>query len=79
MIATGGKASKLPIPGAEHAITSDGALELGSLPKKIVILGAGYIAVEFAGIFNGFGADTHLVYRADRPLRGFDEEVRIIV
>lgn len=79
MISTGGRPSKLPIPGAEHTITSDDALELEDCPKKILIIGGGYIAVEFAGIFNGFGADTHLVYRADRPLRGFDEEVILFV
>ncbi|CAD7698256.1 unnamed protein product [Ostreobium quekettii] len=76
LISTGGRATKLDIPGAEHAIISDDALELDKLPKRIVIIGAGYIAVEFAGIFNSFGSDTHLVYRADRPLRGFDEEAR---
>ncbi|GMH32296.1 hypothetical protein BSKO_00130 [Bryopsis sp. KO-2023] len=79
LIATGGRPSRLPIPGAEHTITSDDALELEDCPKKIVILGAGYIAVEFAGIFTGYGADTHLVYRADRPLRGFDEEARTFI
>eukprot|EP00873_Tetraselmis_striata_P007238 jgi/Tetstr1/427502/TSEL_017628.t1 len=77
LIATGGSAVKLDIPGAEHGITSDHALALEEFPdKEIVILGGGYIAVEFAGIFNGMGAKTHLVYRQPTPLRGFDEECR---
>lgn len=67
------------IPGAEFTITSDEALELETCPKKIAIIGGGYIAVEFAGIFNSFGAETHLMYRADRPLRGFDEETRSFI
>ena len=78
-MATGGRAQKLKIPGAEYCITSDEALELQTCPKKIVIVGGGYIAVEFAGIFNSFGAETHLMYRADRPLRGFDEETRTFI
>eukprot|EP00775_Hariotina_reticulata_P005372 gene5372-5607_t len=77
LVATGGYATKLPIPGAEHAITSDEALALDALPdKSILIVGSGYIAVEFAGIFKGLGAQVHLMYRADKPLRGFDEECR---
>ena len=55
----------------EYAITSDDALVLDDLPNSsIVIVGAGYISVEFAGIFNGMGADVHLVYRKDYPLTG---------
>ncbi|WIA38411.1 hypothetical protein OEZ86_001737 [Tetradesmus obliquus] len=77
LIATGGYATKLPIEGAEHAISSDEALHLEALPdKSVLIVGSGYIAVEFAGIFKGLGADVHLMYRADKPLRGFDEECR---
>ena len=60
----------------EHGITSNEALDLDRRPDEVVIFGAGYIAVEFAGIFNGFGAKTHLVYRADLPLRGFDGSIR---
>jgi hypothetical protein len=75
LIAVGGKPQKLAIPGAEHCITSDEALELEDCPKKVVVLGGGYIALEFAGIFKRFGSDVHVVYRADLPLRGFDEEV----
>ena len=59
-----------------HAITSNEALDLAKFPDEILVYGSGYIALEFAGIFNGFGAKTHLVYRSDLPLRGFDEDVR---
>mmetsp|Transcript_28753 Transcript_28753/g.39745 ORF Transcript_28753/g.39745 Transcript_28753/m.39745 type:complete len:481 (+) Transcript_28753:38-1480(+) len=76
LIATGGTASKLNIPGAELGITSDEALAQPTLPKKTVILGGGYIAVEFAGIFCGYGSETHIVFRQPTPLRGFDEDVR---
>ena len=79
LIATGSKAFKVPIPGHEHGITSDEALCLPELPKKIVIVGGGYIAVEFACIYNGLGSDVHLVYRQGLPLRGFDEECRELV
>ncbi|KAK3233743.1 hypothetical protein CYMTET_55976 [Cymbomonas tetramitiformis] len=78
-IATGGYAFKLPIPGAELGITSDEALTLPDLPRKVCIIGGGYIAVEFAGIFNGLGAEVHLVFRQELPLRGFDEDVRAAV
>ena len=63
LIAVGGRATKLPIPGAEHAIISDDILDLPELPKKLAIVGGGYIALEFAGIYNNFGAETHVVYR----------------
>lgn len=63
LIAVGGRATKLPIPGAEHAIISDDILDLDELPKKLAIVGGGYIALEFAGIYNNFGAETHVVYR----------------
>ena len=64
------------VPGAGHAITSNEAFHLEELPKSIVIVGGGYIAVEFAGIFNGLGVDTTLLYRGPKILRGFDEELR---
>ena len=64
------------VPGATYAITSNEAFHLESLPKSIAIVGGGYIAVEFAGIFNGLGVETHLVYRGDLILRGFDEDLR---
>jgi glutathione reductase (NADPH) len=63
-------------PGAGHAITSNEAFHLESLPKSILIVGGGYIAVEFACIFNGLGVDTTLLYRGPKILRGFDEELR---
>ena len=52
---------------------------LKHFPEEIVIYGSGYIALEFAGIFNGFGAKTHLVYRSDLPLRGFDADIRSLI
>lgn len=64
------------LPGAEHLITSNEAFHLPELPRRIVIAGGGYIAVEFAGIFNGLGAETTLVYRRDMILRGFDDDLR---
>ncbi|CAI5528018.1 unnamed protein product [Closterium sp. Naga37s-1] len=79
LIAVGGRPHLIDIPGKEYAITSDEALSLAEFPKRVVIVGAGYIAVEFAGIFHGMGADVHLVYRQPTPLRGFDEEMRGVV
>ncbi|MFY7961370.1 MAG: glutathione-disulfide reductase [Elsteraceae bacterium] len=76
MIATGGHATRPDIPGAELGIISDGALDLKALPKRAIIVGAGYIAVEFAGIFRSAGVDVTMVYRGELPLRGFDGEVR---
>lgn len=76
VIATGGRPVPLPIPGAEYAIVSDAAFFLPELPKRVVMFGGGYIAVEFAGIFRGLGAEVELVMRQELPLRGFDEEIR---
>jgi glutathione reductase (NADPH) len=77
LIATGGRPWRpSDIPGCELAITSNEAFHLPELPKRIVIAGGGYIAVEFAGIFNGLGVDTTLVYRGPNLLRGFDDDVR---
>lgn len=77
LIATGGTPSYGdPIPGLEHAITSNEAFHLPALPPQVLIQGGGYIAVEFAGIFAGLGAHVTLVYRGDNILRGFDDEVR---
>ena len=76
VLATGSRANRLPIPGVEHCITSDEALALEQQPKRVAVIGAGYIAVEFAGIFAGVGSEVHLCYRADLPLRGFDQECR---
>ncbi len=76
LIATGGRPVKPDIPGAELAITSDEAFHLDSLPDRVVVVGGGYIGVEFAGIFNGLGARVTQVYRGERILRGFDGDVR---
>src|ERR1700688_790788 len=64
------------IPGIEHVISSNEVFHLTELPKRIVIQGGGYIALEFACIFAGFGCDVMLIYRGDNILRGFDEDVR---
>ena len=77
LIATGGHPWTPDISGVkEHAITSNEALKLPKLPKNISILGSGYIAIEFAFIFRGFGTNVNLIYRSDLPLRGFDNEIR---
>jgi glutathione reductase (NADPH) len=77
LVAVGGWPSTPDVPGIEHVISSNEALDLKQLPKRIVIVGAGYIAVEFAGIFNSLGVDVTLVLRADTVLRGFDEDIRM--
>lgn len=74
LVATGGRPKKPGFPGAEQAIVSDDAFFLPVLPKKVVVLGGGYIAVEFAGIFAGLGVETHLVHRGKRLLKAFDSE-----
>ena len=79
LIATGGWPYKPNVPGVEHSITSNEAFELSELPKRILVVGGGYIAVEFAGIFRGLGSEVTLSYRGDRILRGFDEDVRLHV
>jgi glutathione reductase (NADPH) len=76
LVATGGRPVLPPIPGIELAITSNEAFHLQQLPKRIVIVGGGYIAVEFAGIFAGLGVETTLIYRGANILRGFDNDVR---
>jgi glutathione reductase (NADPH) len=77
LIATGGVPyAGADIAGIEHVISSNEAFHLPELPKRILIQGGGYIAVEFAGIFNGLGSEVTLVYRGDNILRGFDEDVR---
>ena len=79
LLATGGHPVTPDIPGIEHVINSDHALDLKDLPSHIVVVGGGYIAVEFAGIFNAFGVETHLMYRADNLLRGFDDDIRLML
>ncbi len=76
LIATGGSANHPAIPGIELAITSNEILDLTTLPRRLLVLGSGYIAVEFAGIYRGFGSAVALAYRADLPLRGFDADLR---
>lgn len=77
LIATGGWPLIPNIPGREHAIDSNQAFFLPQLPKRVLVVGGGYIAVEFASIFNGLGAETTLLYRGDLFLRGFDKAVRL--
>ncbi len=76
LIATGGWPSMPDIPGIEHVITSNEALDLADLPKRMVVVGGGYIAVEFAGVFNAVGVEVTEIIRAPKILRGFDEDVR---
>jgi glutathione reductase (NADPH) len=76
VIATGGHPERPPIPGAELGIVSDAAFYLERMPRRVAIIGSGYIAVEFAGIFRALGAETHLIYRQPLPLRGFDGDMR---
>lgn len=77
LIATGGKPHLgKDIPGLHHVITSNEAFDLAKLPARIVICGGGYIALEFASIFAALGSDVTLVYRGDKVLRGFDEDLR---
>ncbi len=76
VIAVGGHPLRPTIPGGELGIVSDQAFHLPALPKRIMLIGAGYIAVEFAGIFAALGAKVELVCRPPLPLRGFDEDLR---
>src|SRR5262249_51044044 len=77
LIATGAHPYNGPdIPGMAHVISSNEAFHLEELPRRILIQGGGYIAVEFAGIFNGLGSQVMLVYRGENILRGFDDDVR---
>ncbi|BDX41779.1 glutathione-disulfide reductase [Enterococcus faecium] len=73
LIATGGRASKMTIPGGEYAIDSNGFFELTELPKRAIVLGAGYIAAELSGVFRGLGSEVMWAYRKERPLRTFDK------
>ncbi|MEZ5561095.1 MAG: glutathione-disulfide reductase [Pseudomonadales bacterium] len=79
LIATGSWPMIPDVPGRELAISSNEAFYLDSFPQQAVVVGGGYIAVEFAGIFAGLGAETHLIYRGPLFLRGFDDEVREFV
>lgn len=76
LIATGARPIRPPVPGAEHLLVSDDLFDLPRFPERFLALGAGYIAVEFAGIFNGLGAKTTLAHRGPRLLRGFDSDLQ---
>lgn len=79
LIAVGGTPFMPNIPGAEHAISSNEAFLLDTLPARITIIGGGFIACEFAGIFAGLGAEVTQIYRGDKLLRGFDDDIRVAV
>ncbi|MGB0697273.1 MAG: glutathione-disulfide reductase [Rhodospirillaceae bacterium] len=76
LVAVGGWPTMPQIPGIEHAISSNEALDLPDLPKRVAVVGAGFIAVEFAGIFHALGSEVHLIFRRDKVLRGFDQDIR---
>lgn len=76
LIAVGGWPQVPDFPGSEYAITSNDAFHLDQLPGTIMIVGGGYIGVEFAGIFNGMGVETHLCHRGAQLLKGFDDDLR---
>jgi len=76
LVATGGWPFVPEFPGSDQVISSNEVFDLEQFPQRVIVVGGGYIAVEFAGIFAGLGAKTELIYRGDMILRGFDEEVR---
>jgi len=76
LVATGGTPAFPNVPGSEHFISSNECFQLDALPESIVILGAGYIGMEFASIFAGLGVDVTVIYRGDQILRGFDMDLR---
>ncbi|MDB5881769.1 MAG: NADPH-glutathione reductase, partial [Ramlibacter sp.] len=76
LVATGGRPSVPSFPGCEHVVTSDGMFDLEPFPRRLLVVGGGYIACEFASIFNGLGAEVTQLYRGEQILRGFDREVR---
>ena len=79
VIATGGNPSNLNVNGSDLALTSNEIMNIGSLPEKLIIVGGGYIACEFANIFNGLGVNVTLLYRGSQILRGFDNEIAALV
>lgn len=79
IVATGGWPTMPEIPGIEHAISSNEVFFLPELPKRFIVVGGGYIAVEFAGIMNGLGSQVTQIYRGEKILRGFDEDVRDVL
>ncbi|HKY90599.1 MAG TPA: glutathione-disulfide reductase [Nevskiaceae bacterium] len=76
LIATGATPQRPPMPGIDLALTSNEILELTDVPEHLLVLGSGYVAMEFASIFRGFGADVTVAFRADLPLKGFDTDIR---
>jgi glutathione reductase (NADPH) len=76
LIATGGRPTVPEFPGSEHVVTSDSMFDLHPFPKRLLVVGGGYIACEFASIFNGLGAKVTQLYRGEQILRGFDDDVR---
>ena len=79
LIATGARPFRPGIPGIEHTVTSNEAFHLEEFPRRAVVVGGGYIAVEFAGIFSGLGSHVTQLYRGEQILRGFDDDVRAIL
>jgi glutathione reductase (NADPH) len=79
LIATGGRPRRTSEPGADLGMVSDDVFYLEEMPKRLIVAGGGYIAVEMAGIFQGLGADVHLIYRGPHILRGFDDDCRFFV
>jgi glutathione reductase (NADPH) len=79
LVATGGKPSVPDVAGSEHVITSNEMFDLSPFPQRLLVVGGGYIACEFASIFNGLGAEVTQLYRGHQVLRGFDEEVRAFI
>lgn len=76
LVATGGSPAVPGFPGGKHVITSDGVFDLDPFPRRLVVVGGGYIACEFASIFNGLGSEVMQLYRGEQVLRGFDNDVR---
>jgi glutathione reductase (NADPH) len=79
LIATGGRPSVPVFPGSEHVVTSDSMFDLDPFPQRLVVVGGGYIACEFASIFNGLGSKVTQLYRGEHVLRGFDDDVRSFI
>lgn len=79
LIATGGTPTVPDVPGREHVITSNEIFDLSPFPKRLLVVGGGYIACEFASIFNGLGAQVTQLYRGEQILRGFDDDVRAFI
>jgi glutathione reductase (NADPH) len=77
LIATGGQPSRLGIPGLDSALTSDDILDLRFVPKRLAVIGAGYIGIEFASMFARLGSEVSVFFRDHHPLRGFDQDIRV--